>query len=369
MNQDFNFIQDQIFKRILIRDYIEMNNCLEAKAFKAVLVLSGSIIEALLLEFLLNNPPSGTTKNKIGKLKFIELIDLSESVGLISKTTKDLSSVIREYRNYVHPNKELRSKSEINEDKAIIACRLVNMVINSVEHKHPELYGSKAEDVFSKLQTDAHSRKIIRHILDKMNQNEIDLLYQKFISFYLNSEEEDNYSARTFVQFGMEKLETVVSEHIIKSYVLKIEKEITNGSREQAEKLFQLFGDKLHYYSEEVQNTILIYMYSCLGTCSRYLNNPNLLKYSSRGIIDKMNSYLDSSKPYYKTHLNVMRTIVENIADIKEDPDKYDAREAFKALKNGISDEEYNKFIGQEALQPNIPDFNKILNDKELFPF
>lgn len=202
-----------------------------------------------------------------------------------------------------------------------------------------------------------------------MNQNEIDLLYQKFISFYLNSEEEDNYSTRTFVQFGMEKLETVVSEHIIKSYVLKIEKEITNGSREQAEKLFHLFGDKLHYYSEEVQNTILIYMYSCLGTCSRYLSNPNLLKYSSRGIIDKMNSYLDSSKPYYKTHLNVMRTIVENIADIKEDPDKYDAREAFKALKNGISEEEYNKFIGQEALQPNIPDFNKILNDKELLPF
>lgn len=266
MNQDFDFIQDQKFKRILVRDYVEMNNCIEAKAYKSVLVLSGSIIEALLLEFMINNPPIGYTKSKIDKLKFFELIDMAETIDLISKTTKDLSSVIREYRNFIHPSKELRSESDINEDKAIIACRLVNMVISNVKENYPKLYGNKAEDVFAKLQTDAHSRKILQYILKKMNQNEIDLLYQKFISFYLNNDTVD-YSDRNFVYFGIEKLEMHVSENIIKSYALKIETEITNGSKEQAEKLFELFGHKLELYRKESINTILTYLYSCLGVC------------------------------------------------------------------------------------------------------
>lgn len=368
MNQDFDFIQDQKFKRILIRDYVEMNNCIEAKAYKSVLVLSGSIIEALLLEFLTNNPPNGFTKSKIDKLRFFELIELSETINLISKTTKDLSSVIREYRNYIHPSKELRSESDINEDKAIIACRLVNMVISNVKENHPKLYGNKAEDVFAKLHTDAHSRKILNYLLKKMNQNEIDLLYQKFISYYLSNDTVD-YSDRNFVHFGIEKLEKFVSENIIKSYVLKIEKEITNGSKGQAEKLFELFGDKLDLYPEESKNTILVYLYSCLGVCQTYSINQNLYGYASRGIIDKMNLYLDNSKPFYNTHLNVMQSIIEKIADIKEDPDKWNTREAFKSLQKGISDIEYENFISQEILQPNITDFTRILNDENLLPF
>lgn len=368
MNQDFNFVQDQKFKRILIRDYVEMNNCIEAKAYKSVLVLSGSIIEALLLEFLINNPPNGYTKSKIDKLKFFELIDLSESINLISKTTKDLSTVIREYRNYIHPSKELRSESDINEDKAIIACRLVNMVVSNVKESHPKLYGNKAEDVFAKLHNDAHSRKILNYILKKMNQNEIDLLYQKFISYYLTNDSIE-YPDRNFVHFGKEQLESFVSENIIKSYVLKIEKEITNGSNGQAEKLFELFGDKLNLYPEESKNTILVYLYSCLGACQTYSINKNLYGYSSRGIIDKMNLYLDSSKPYYNTHLNVMQSIVEKIADLKEDSYKWDIREAFKSLRKGITDIEYEKFISQEILRPNIEDFTRILNDENLLPF
>ncbi len=369
MNQDFAFIQDHKFKRILIRDYVEMNNCIEAKAYKSVIVLSGSIIEALLLEFLTNNPPDGYTKNKIDKLRFFELIDLSETIDLISTTTKDLSSVIREYRNFIHPSKELRSESEINEDKAIIASRLVNMVIGNVKENHPKLYGNKAEDVFTKLHTDAHSRKILNFLLNKMNQNEIDLLYQKFISYYINNDNVD-YSDRDFVHFGIEKLETFVSDNTIKSYVLKIEPEITNGSKVQAEKLFELFGDKLDlYYSEESKNTILVYLYSCLGICQSYSINQNLYSYASRGIIDKMNLYLSKSKPYYNAHLNVMKSIIEEIADIKEDSDKWDTREAFKALQKGISDIEYEAFINQENSQLNIADFTSILNDEYLSPF
>lgn len=82
-----------------------------------------------------------------------------------------------------------------------------------------------------------------------------------------------------------------------------------------------------------------------------------------------MNLYLAKSKPYYNTHLNLMQSIVENITDIEEDSDKWGTREAYESLKKGLSDIEYETFINQEILQPNIADFNHILNDENLFPF
>lgn len=368
MSQNFEFIQDHKFKRILIRDYGEVNNCIKAKAYKSVLVLSGSIIEALLLEFLTSNPPTGYTKSKINKLKFIELIDLSEQIDLISKTTKDLSSVIREYRNYIHPSKELRTASDINEDKAIIASRLVNLVIGNVKDNYPKLYGNKANDVFDKLLHNTHSRKIFNHFVREMNQTELDLLYQNFISYYYSNNDVTNSSDREFVYFGIEKLEKQVSEEIIKSYVLKIETEVIDGNSIQVEKLFELFGEKLNLYPEESIDTILIYLYSCLGLCNSNATNKNLKRYTSRGIINKMNLYLSPSKPYYDTHLNVMKSIIENISDIKEDSDKWDTREAYKCLKKGLSEQEYEDFINQETLEPNIEEFTRILNDTSLSP-
>lgn len=368
MTQDFEFVQDQKFKRILNRDYLEIKNCLEAKAFKSVLVLSGAIIEAVLLEFLTNNPPKNYTKTKINNLKFIDLIDLSMEINLISKTTKDLSSVVREYRNHIHPNKEIRSETEINEDNANIAYRLVNLVINNVKENHPKLYGNKAEDVFSKLHSDPHSKKIFDSYLKRMNQNEKDLLYQKFISFYLQKDDVD-YSDQSFVKFGMEKLNNHTSEHIINTYIFQIEKEVLNGSQKQAEKLFELFGEKISLYNEDSIDTILIYLYSCLGTCRSYNINSNIYYYSSKGIINKMNIYLNPNKNYYNTHLYIMKSIVENLAELKFDSDKWDTRRAFLDLKEGISEIEYNRFINQESLKPYIESFFSILNDPELLPF
>lgn len=49
---NFDFISDDNFRNILQRDFEELNKCIEIKASKSVLILSGSIIEAILTDYL-----------------------------------------------------------------------------------------------------------------------------------------------------------------------------------------------------------------------------------------------------------------------------------------------------------------------------
>lgn len=73
--EDFKFIADEQYRELLKRDFIELRNCLENKASKSVLILSGSIIETILLEFFSHNLPKGVTKTQLLKKNLGDLID------------------------------------------------------------------------------------------------------------------------------------------------------------------------------------------------------------------------------------------------------------------------------------------------------
>jgi hypothetical protein len=85
----FDFVSDPKFKELLRRDYQELKNCMDVKAAKSVLVLSGSIIEALLIEFFLQFQPKGYTPKSIHGLTFEQLLDLAESEKLLTKREKN----------------------------------------------------------------------------------------------------------------------------------------------------------------------------------------------------------------------------------------------------------------------------------------
>ncbi len=50
----FNFISDEKFRNILLSDYTEIEVSYANKAWKAVVVLAGSVIEALLVDYLVS---------------------------------------------------------------------------------------------------------------------------------------------------------------------------------------------------------------------------------------------------------------------------------------------------------------------------
>jgi hypothetical protein len=119
---DFSpLIPDDKMRKILENRWSECNRCLVADACLASVVMMGGLLEALLLArfnkeadksrlFTAKTAPKDAATGKTLQLKEWTLrhyIDVAHEVGWITKSAKDISEVLRDYRNYIHPFKEL----------------------------------------------------------------------------------------------------------------------------------------------------------------------------------------------------------------------------------------------------------------------
>jgi len=117
--QFFPLVADVNMQSILANRWRECVQCLDADAPLAATVMMGGILEGLLLariNALKDKRPvftaSTAPKDKIGAtLKLNEwglknFIDVAHELQWISKTTRDIGEVVRDYRNYIHPQKE-----------------------------------------------------------------------------------------------------------------------------------------------------------------------------------------------------------------------------------------------------------------------
>jgi len=113
-------VPDDRMRTILDRRWRETSLCLSAGAHLAATVMMGALLEALLLSrvnHLTDLGPifnsKGAPKDKNGKplpLKAWTLrhyIDVAHDQGWIRQAARDVGVVIRDYRNYIHPAKEL----------------------------------------------------------------------------------------------------------------------------------------------------------------------------------------------------------------------------------------------------------------------
>ena len=136
----FDFMSDTKFKDLLIRDYKELTDCVKNECPKSVLILAGSIIEATLLEFFSHNLPEEKSMNQLLKMNLADLIIDAESVGLISSRSKELSLVIKDYRNLIHPGREIRTMEKFDKDSALISFSLIKMILKEVRENYIRLY-------------------------------------------------------------------------------------------------------------------------------------------------------------------------------------------------------------------------------------
>src|SRR5947207_1342399 len=105
---DFDFINGSDLRESLEHDYTELQNAFNARAWKSVHVLSGSIIEAVLVDFLLATPNSSRTTRDPLRMEFAELIDVCHAEGPLTDRTNHLCALIRSYRNLIHPGRAIR---------------------------------------------------------------------------------------------------------------------------------------------------------------------------------------------------------------------------------------------------------------------
>lgn len=111
---------DEIMRGILARRWEECKRCLSAEAPLSAAVMMGGLLESLFVSkankmtdkttlFKTKSAPLDFKTKKPLNLKEWTLgsyIDVGQELGWISKIGKDVADVLRNYRNYIHPEKE-----------------------------------------------------------------------------------------------------------------------------------------------------------------------------------------------------------------------------------------------------------------------
>lgn len=155
-SKDFSFVFDERIRQILERDYLELHGLDTQTAMKAVIILSGGIIEGLLFDALVVS----------GKLTFEtacqttlkEMVGKALNQGIISEDR--LTDAIRRHRNLIHPGREIKENIIFEESDAMLARIAVDIVIRDVRK------WSLAEQ----------QRRKLTNYLMKLNKEESELL-------------------------------------------------------------------------------------------------------------------------------------------------------------------------------------------------
>jgi hypothetical protein len=174
--EKFDFISGEDFRKSLEDDYKELLECLKVNAWKASHVLAGSIIETLLIDFLIASNYKHKTSVDPLKMDLGQAIAACKKEGILSEKAEQLSNVIKSYRNLIHPGRKIRLGEEVDENGAKVAQALVDIVIKEVSARRKENYGYTAEQIVSKLERDSSAIYIIEHILKETNPGELERL-------------------------------------------------------------------------------------------------------------------------------------------------------------------------------------------------
>ncbi|RYG17330.1 hypothetical protein EON82_23985, partial [bacterium] len=166
----FEFIQHPDLRLSLTSDYEEMLSCQRNACWKSVHILAGSIVEALLADDLVFVQPDDASVFKKG---LDALIQDAHDKGLLSKRAVQLSSVVKDYRNLVHPGRMVRLKETIDEDGANTAVALTKMVIREVAKRRIETYGPTAEQVIAKINIDVENHAAHMHLVRSLRRQEL----------------------------------------------------------------------------------------------------------------------------------------------------------------------------------------------------
>lgn len=271
----FEFISDKKFQELLERDYQELESCINVKATKSVLVLSGSIIEALLIEFFLQFLPTGFTREKIFRLTFQDLLDLAEKEALLTQREKNLAWVIKDYRNLIHPGKEIRKEEKFDFESAQISLSLVKIIVTAIRNKYSSSYGYTAKEVIDKLENDWNFRTVYGKVILKLNQTERVNLFHKLIEneFYEKNywdcflregliPQRTSYTNLEYTKPFLLELKPLVSIDLIKDNLKQLLKEVETGDSVKAFSLYNLFHEELNLLTKDEIESIIVYIFS-----------------------------------------------------------------------------------------------------------
>lgn len=133
-------ISDPEMRGIIQRDLLECAIAVVAKQDKLATIMCGSIVEALLMQRIIErgflkydiSAISGSKKASsypVSEMGLSELLYVADKEKILNKNSYHLGHYIRDYRNIVHPAKEIRMKETVSHENVTtmwsVLCRLI----------------------------------------------------------------------------------------------------------------------------------------------------------------------------------------------------------------------------------------------------
>ena len=144
---DFSpLVYDQKMQKILENRWNEIIKCLECDAPLSATIMMGGLLETLFLaraNKLTDKGPIYKAKaapldQKTGKVIPLDkwmlnsFIEVGAELAWIRKPAKDIGSILRDYRNFIHPERELRSGFTLVKDDALMFWQIFSQVSQQI---------------------------------------------------------------------------------------------------------------------------------------------------------------------------------------------------------------------------------------------
>ncbi len=138
LNLELNILE------VLNSRFEEVEKCRIAGASLSIIFLVGSILEGLLLATAqkypqIFNKSTSAPKDSIGKTKpfqdwtLANFIDVASQIGLLDIHIKSFSHVVRDFRNYIHPNEQLKTNLKPSIETADVCYAVLNAVVSQLQ--------------------------------------------------------------------------------------------------------------------------------------------------------------------------------------------------------------------------------------------
>jgi len=135
---------DNDITNILLLRIEEIKNCMTAHAPLAAIILLGSVLEGILLGIAKqmpkqfnqsNSAPKNATNNAVKRFQewsLANFIDVAFDLELINEDVKRYSQGLRDFRNYIHPDVQLTSKFNPDDETAKISFQVLKAAISQL---------------------------------------------------------------------------------------------------------------------------------------------------------------------------------------------------------------------------------------------
>lgn len=201
----FDFISSDDLRKSLENDYAELTKAISASMWKSACILAGSIAEAVLIDYIavVSNCNAELENLAVGNIGLQKLIDAAIGVDVVGgeqppdagwkfaqladkgamarksgasnslRTAYVMSSAVADFRNLIHPGRELRLKEHVDENLALAARAFTLRLCSDLLKESAIRYPYKAEDIVEKAKKDVGARTVLENMLGKTRPSEV----------------------------------------------------------------------------------------------------------------------------------------------------------------------------------------------------